>query len=91
MGKLPENIVRIQPFVAAPDVEIIIGTSETILLMPVLKRLCDKWVDATGDFDLCMSDDGLKYTFINRLGTTETFAYRFLSANWSPTRLQQGR
>lgn len=84
-----ENIVRIQDFDASPDEQIIIGSSQVIFLMPIFRRVGDHWVDATGDFDLCMSDDGLKYAFTSRLADRQKFAYRWISPYWLANRLQK--
>ena len=87
MAYKPENIVRLQEFDADPDVEIIIGSSEQIWLMPILRWQANHWAEATGDYDLCLSEDQLKYMFFNRRGTTEKFAYRFISTYWLSNRL----
>ena len=86
-GKIPSNIIRIQSFVAQPDTELEIGISEIIFLMPIFRLCDDRWIDATGDYDLCMSMDGTKYTFVSRRPLEETYGYRFFSVNWLANRL----
>ena len=81
------NIVKVQKFEAQPDQEVEIGLSDTILLMPIWRLCGDRYIDATGDYDLCMSLDGLKMTFISRRPLPEVFAYRFFPANWLASRL----
>lgn len=78
---------QLQSFQAATDQEIVIGVKDVFLSMPIFRWTGTDWVDATGDYDLCMSRDQTSYTFINRRATTETFAYRYLSLNWLVNRL----
>lgn len=91
MGLPLENIIQMQEFTACPDEPFIIGVSQVIFLMPIFKLQCEHWVDATGDYDLCMSLDGLKYEFTNRLSTTEKFAYRYISVFYLSNRLGRPR
>lgn len=81
--------MQIQQFVAEPDVPVIIGLNDVILLMPIFKwdEVNEHYVDATGDYDFCMSEDGLKYKFINRRDTVIRFAYRYLPGYWIAKRL----
>lgn len=85
----PKNIMQVQQFVAEPDAEIYIGLNDVILLMPIFKwdHVNEHYIDATGDYDLCMSEDGLKYKFINRRNETIRFAYRYLPGYWLAKRI----
>jgi hypothetical protein len=83
-GRNPRNITPIQTFVAEPDVPFYIGLNDVILLMPIFKwdEMDEHYIDATGDYDLCMSEDGLKFKFINRRGNTIKFGYRYIPGYW---------
>lgn len=86
----PKNIIPIQQITdAAPGVEVYIGINDAILLMPIFKwdAVHEHWIDATGDYDLCMSADGLKFKFINRRAEVLTFGYRYLPGYWIAKRL----
>jgi hypothetical protein len=85
----PRNIVPIQSFVAEPDVDIYINLNDVFLLMPIFKwdEVNSHYIDATGDYDLCMSEDGLKFKFINRRKTVLKFAYRFIPGYWLAKRV----
>lgn len=80
MGKQPKSIIEMTRFQADPDSEYIIQISQLLLLYPFFRWTDGHFIDATGDFDLCMSEDGTRYTFINRRPTTEIFAYRYIPA-----------
>lgn len=75
---LPESIIEIQKFDAASDVEVTIQISQLLFLMPIFKWDGTHWIDASGDYDLCMSNDGKTYTFISRVPGTVTYGYRFV-------------
>lgn len=85
----PKNIMNVQQFTAEPDIPFYIGLNDVILLMPIFKWDYENehYVDATGDYDLCMSEDGLKYKFINRRSESIRFAYRFIPGYWLAKRL----
>lgn len=85
----PQNVIQIQDFTVAPDEPYVIGVSEIVFLMPIFKWNGTDWQDAVGNYDLCMSPDYLKFTFINRLATTERFAYRFIARFWLASKLQR--
>ena len=38
------------------------------------------YVDATGEYDLCMSENGLLFYFTSRIPGQNTFAYRYVSS-----------
>lgn len=79
----PTNIIRSAPFVAAEGVDIFIGANDVVMLMPIFKKsACGYWVDATGDYDLCMSEDQLHYRFVSQIPGSTTFMYRFMPGNW---------
>lgn len=82
-----QNIIQLQEFDAVPDAAVMIEVSQNILLMPIFKWQNDHWVDATGEYDLCMEEDGKKYKFINRTATTNKYAYRFVPVYWLVNRL----
>lgn len=85
----PSNIIKVQRFVAEVDNPVYFSLDEVVFLMPIFRwdETDQHFVDATGDYDLCMSEDGLKYKFINRRDETITFAYRFIPAYWLAKRL----
>jgi len=74
----PESIIEIQSFNASEDQELIIQVSQLLLLMPIFKWDGTHWIDATGDYDLCMSPDGKTYTFISRRSGTVQYGYRYV-------------
>jgi len=88
-GRNPRNIVPIQSFVAEPEIPIYIGMNDVILLMPIFKwdEMDEHYIDATGDYDLCMSQDGIRFKFINRRNITMTFAYRYIPGYWIAKRV----
>jgi hypothetical protein len=75
--------------VAEPDVPIYIGMNDVVFLMPIFKwdETDEHYIDATGDYDLCMSEDGLKYKFISRRPAVIKYAYRFIPGYWIAKRL----
>lgn len=85
----PKNIIKIQSFTAEPDEPVYIGMNDVIFLMPIFKwdEIDEHYIDATGDYDLCMSEDGIKYKFINRRSTTIRFGYRYIPGYWIAKRL----
>jgi len=69
-----------QQFEVDPDVPYFISANEVIVLMPIFRWApCGKWIDAMGDYDLCMTPDFSQYEFINRRMQREKFAFRFTS------------
>jgi hypothetical protein len=88
-GRGPRNIIPIQSFVAEPDVPVYIGMNDVILLMPIFKwdEMDEHYIDATGDYDLCMSEDGIRFKFINRRTNVMTFAYRYIPGYWIAKRI----
>lgn len=87
MGAATEIILQMQEFVAEPDVPFIIQVSDSLLSAPFFRWDGTHWVDATGDFDLCLSADQKYLEFINRRLSSEKFAYRYLSVFWLVGRL----
>lgn len=81
-SRIPTNIIRLQEFSSNPDEIILIEITQIVLIMPIFRKCDDKWVDATGDYDLCMSFDGSRYEFISRRQQNEIWGYRFYSTNW---------
>ena len=83
------NTVRVQRFSAEPNDPVYIGVGDIIPLMPFFKwdDVDQHYVDATGDYDLCMSEDGFRYKFINRRREAITFAFRFIQSNSLSKRL----
>lgn len=71
--------IRLQRFTAAPNQEIFIEISQLFLLMPIFRwdKTENRYVDATGDYDLLMDYEGTQYLFINRTTKTFEFAYRY--------------
>jgi hypothetical protein len=57
--------------------------------MPIFKwdEMDEHYIDATGDYDLCMSQDGIRFKFINRRNITMTFAYRYIPGYWIAKRV----
>lgn len=79
-SRQPNNIINLQVLEALPDVPVIISANQVIILMPIF-RFCEgstQYVDATGDYDLCMSLDGLYYQLTNRTTSLCKFAYRWV-------------
>jgi hypothetical protein len=74
----PDSIIEIQSFDADEDVEVTLQVSQLLLLMPIFKWDGTHWIDATGDFDLCMATDGKTYTFISRRTGTVKYGYRYV-------------
>lgn len=85
-----ENIMRLQEFEADPEESFIIQIQQQLLIMPIFRWVptSDHWVDATGDFDLCMMKDQITYEFINKRSTREKYAYRYLAVFYLSNRLQ---
>ena len=85
-SRTPQNIIGLQEFEAEPDVAFFIKVTEIVFLMPIWRKCGDRYVDATGDYDLCLSANQENYEFINRRADSTIFAYRFYSTNWLATR-----
>lgn len=79
---VPENIIQLAKFEATQDQEVKIQVSQLIFSMPIFRWNGDHWQDATGDFDLCMEEDGKTYTFISRIMGTHTYGYRFVPLHY---------
>lgn len=77
MGQ-PESIIELAAFNANTDQEIKIQVSQLLLLMPFFKWNGTHWQDATGEYDLCMEEDGKTYTFYSRIAGAQKFAYRYV-------------
>lgn len=73
-----------QEIIAKPNIPYVIQVTEVMVLMPFFRKTgCPgnyHYVDATGEFDLCLDETKTKYLFTNRLSTEEVFAYRFVSS-----------
>lgn len=94
MPQLPRgliNIMEIMRFEAEEDVEYQINASNIIFLMPIWKwnPTEDRYQDALGFYDLCMSKDGLIYHFYSRTPGITTFAYRYVSPFFPASALQE--
>jgi hypothetical protein len=80
------NLIAVLEFRADPDVRIDMENSQIVFLPPVFRKIHrnggDEFIDATGEYDLCMSTDGRFFHFYNRLPTTEIFAYRYFSIDY---------
>lgn len=76
-----------QEFEAAADEPVLIGVRDAVLSYPFFRRDGDRWVDATGDFDLELVEGGTKLKFTNRRSCGTRFAYRFFSVAWLAKRL----
>lgn len=86
-SRTPSSAMQVHEFSAAPGVEISLSIAEVVLLMPFFrKNEAGNWIDATGDYDLCLSSDQKKYTFVNRREAAAVFSYRYFSIYWLGTR-----
>jgi len=75
------NIMEIQRFEATEDVEHRINVSNIIFLMPIWiwDTAENRYRNAIGFYDLCMSENGLYYHFYSRIPGVNVFAYRYCS------------
>jgi|GEM_PF-4454668 len=86
MPPVVDKVTFVQ-FEASPDQTIYIGVRDAVLSAPFFRWDGSKWVDATGDYDLALIEDGTKLAFTNRRNCGTTFAYRFFSVAWLAKRL----
>lgn len=77
--RIPSNIIQMQKFEAHDNVPVGLSIAEVLLLMPIFRWTGVEFIDATGEYDLCMDADGKKYHFIKRTAGSAIFAYRFVS------------
>ena len=72
--------IAVQKFTAQPDVPVYFSVNEVMILMPFFRKRSCGWIDATGEYDLCLDEKMEKMMFINRTGSVEEFSYRFVSS-----------
>lgn len=72
-------VISVQRFTALPDVPVYFSVNEVMILMPFFRKRSCGWVDATGEYDLCLDEDMGKMMFVNRTGQIDDFSYRFVS------------
>ena len=73
----PTNIWYFIPFWAEPDQRVIINQNDVLPMLPFFRLIEDcHWMDATGEYDLCLSRDGFEMYFYNRLSFAAKFMYR---------------
>ena len=80
-------LLQLQVFNVDPDVPFIIQVGDVLLSAPFFRWDGTHWVDATGDFDLCLSADQTYLEFHNRTGAPNQFAYRYVSLSWLSARV----
>ena len=86
MASIPTNIIQMQKFEASDGILVGLSISEVLFLMPIFRWTGVDFIDATGEYDLCMDQGGKNYHFIKRTPGTATFAYRFISTYFIATR-----
>ena len=88
----PVNIIQQCCFTALPGVPKLLHVNDVLFLMPIfrLDEVQCIYVDATGEFDLCMSLDGLTYKFTTCRDVPTKYCYRFMSVGWLAKRLGVG-
>ena len=76
--------IATQEFSAEPNVPVVFMITEVMLLAPFFRKTgCPgnfHYVDATGEYDLCMDETKTKLLFVSRMTTVQIFAYRFVSS-----------
>lgn len=83
ISRIPQNITRGCIFVACPGKPVFINATDVYLLMPFFRKTeCGDYVDATGEYDLCMNAEQTKYKFITCADDCTTYMYRFIPGNW---------
>lgn len=77
-----ENILELHVFQAEEDFEYRIQASRILFMMPIFRWIESeqRWADAIGFYDLCMSPDGRVYYFYSRMPGKETFGFRYVSS-----------
>jgi hypothetical protein len=75
-----DALLRQQNFLCSPGETITIGTKEAALLLPIFKKVDDRLIDATGDYDLCFNLEGTQVEFKNISSATNEFVFRFFGA-----------
>jgi hypothetical protein len=71
------NIWSFVAFWAEPDQKIIISQNDVIPMLPFFRLIDDcHWMDATGEYDVCLSLNGFEMYFFNRLDFAAKFMYR---------------
>lgn len=78
---VPGSILLIQQFDAVVDVPVALQIAQVLLLMPIFRwdSAASEYIDATGEYDLCMDALGTKYHFTSRRTGTNRYAYRYVS------------
>jgi len=78
---LPVNVNQMTKLTLVKDQQVSIQISQVLLLMPIFRwnEIENLFVDATGDYDLCMSENGLAYYLTSKRPGTTVFAYRYVS------------
>jgi hypothetical protein len=86
----PTNIIQLTKFTVEEDQAYTMQVSNVLLLMPFFKwdEVQGIWIDATGDYDLCMSENGLKYYFTSRIPGPTTYGYRYVSSFFPASALE---
>jgi len=90
----PVNIIQQCCFTAEPGVPKILHINDVLLLMPIFRLDEDQgiYVDATGEYNLCMALDGLTYKFMMICRDEPTkYCYRFMSVGWLAKRIYGNR
>jgi hypothetical protein len=83
IGRVPSNITRGCVFIACPNKPVFISATDIHMLMPIFRKTeCGDYVDAMGEYNLCMNEEQTHYKFVSCLEQCETFMYRFIPGNW---------